>query len=211
MVSLTNSGARISASPSDIQRLAAEFQVQHFIRLPKLIGPKLLDLLAERTKQINFDRLEHKHVGAELGLNDNVTQALLSVLLNNETLFGFVQSVTNCPPIGSFIGRVYRYLPEADHFDEWHDDLIKHRVVALSVNLGKVPYEGGLLQLRDNSTGTIQQITNTGFGDAILFQLCEGLEHRRTAVKGTIAKTAIAGWFRTQPSFLQLLKNPERS
>jgi hypothetical protein len=80
-------------------------------------------------------------------------------------------------------------------------------MVALSINLGKEPYLGGVLELRQKKSGRIvQQVSNTGFGDAILFQLDDSLEHRRTAVLGKTAKTAFAGWFRSEPGFLELIK-----
>jgi hypothetical protein len=71
----------------------------------------------------------------------------------------------------------------------------------MSVNLGG-DYQGGVLQIRERDSQCIcHQVTNTGPGDAIVFRLDPRLQHRITDVEGSTAKTAYAGWFRSQPDF----------
>jgi hypothetical protein len=67
--------------------------------------------------------------------NDPICIGLLTVLANDHRLFDFVRQVTSCPAIGSFIGRCYRMLPNAGHYDSWHDDVANHRMIAMSLNL----------------------------------------------------------------------------
>jgi 2OG-Fe(II) oxygenase superfamily len=74
-------------------------------------------------------------------------------------------------------------------------------LLALSINLGKQSYEGGVLEIRRHKSQESVQVVNTEFGDAILFRLADYLEHRVTNVEGTVPKTAFAGWFRSQPDF----------
>ena len=38
-------------------------------------------------------------------------------------------------------------------------------------------------------------VANTGAGDALLFALGRGLQHRIRPIAGTVPKTAFAGWF----------------
>jgi hypothetical protein len=78
--------------------------------------------------------------------------------------------------------------------------------VALSINISKQSYEGGLLELKNLDNQVIESIANTVFGDAILFRLAGHLEHRRTVVRGNVPKTAIAGWFRSEPQFMDLIR-----
>jgi hypothetical protein len=67
-------------------------------------------------------------------------------------------------------------------------------------------YEGGLLQLREaGSKEILSEAANTGPGDAILFRIADHPEHRVTALKGTVPKTAFAGWFKSEPEFLSLM------
>ena len=67
-------------------------------------------------------------------------------------------------------------------------------------------YQGGVLMIREGETKRIlTELTNTGFGDAILFSVDANLEHRVSDVEGTAAKTALAGWFESEPDYRMLL------
>ena len=98
-------------------------------------------------------------------------------------MFQMVQQVTGCGPIGCFTGRVYRMLPGPGHYDSWHTDAIEHRIVGMSVNLGRGMYTGGVFQLRElRSQKLLSEVANTGPGDAILFRISPDLAHRVTPV-----------------------------
>ena len=98
-------------------------------------------------------------------------------------------------------------VPGGGHYDSWHGDEGFDRMVAMSVNLSSKPYEGGVLQIRDNNTaGILHEVANTGFGDAILFRIGPGLTHRVTTVEGSLPKTAFAGWFRSRPFYRDLVR-----
>jgi 2-oxoglutarate-Fe(II)-dependent oxygenase superfamily protein len=127
-------------------------------------------------------------------------RALLLFLCNDVALFELVRAITGCDRIGAFVGRVYRMLPGAEHEGTWHDDLLEGRMVAMSVNLGDAPYSGGVLEIRGRqSKRVLHRVANTGFGDAVIFRIGRELQHRVTAVKGTVPKTAYAGWFISGP------------
>jgi predicted 2-oxoglutarate/Fe(II)-dependent dioxygenase YbiX len=68
----------------------------------------------------------------------------------------------------------------------------------MSINLEAQPYEGGALMIREReSERVIEQIENTGAGDAVLFRIDPAFQHRATAVTRGV-KTAFAGWFRSE-------------
>jgi hypothetical protein len=74
------------------------------------------------------------------------------------------------------------------------------RVVAVSINLSTGVYGGGVLRIRKvGSQQILSEAHNTGFGDALIFRVDPSLEHRITPVEGDVPKTAMAGWFKTQP------------
>jgi hypothetical protein len=205
LVCLTKSGAVYSGSATDLARLRREFDRQHCSRLPRLLEHSLLALVQQQLEQATFEERRHKGVGVELCMQQNVAAGLLHFLANDPALFKLVRELTGCGPIGCFTGRVYRIFPESGHYDNWHKDTIEQRMIAMSINLSTEVYSGGLLQLRHTSSEQIlYQIANTGPGDAIIFRLAEDLYHRVTSVQGTAAKTAFAGWFRSQPQFLPL-------
>ena len=136
----------------------------------------------------------------------NATLAWLLLLVNDERVLAIVRSITGCAPIGHFDGRVYRLEPSTEHHDSWHNDLGEGRLVALSVNLAKEPYEGGALEVRDRRTGASVEVRSARSGDALLFGLGEHLEHRVLPVTGGSARTVFAGWFKAGPSFLSLVR-----
>jgi len=66
----------------------------------------------------------------------------------------------------------------------------------MSINLSPQVYDGGSLQIKHcDSDEILQEIHNTGLGDALLFRISGHLVHRVLGVKGDIPKTAFAGWF----------------
>lgn len=133
--------------------------------------------------------------------------ALLLFVANDPRLFEIVRDLTGCGPIGCFDGRVYRIDPAQDHHDSWHSDVGEERLVAMSVNLGREPYAGGTVQIRDEGTGrVISEVANRVPGDALIFDIDERLRHRVSAVEGHVPRTAFAGWFKSEPSFREVLR-----
>jgi hypothetical protein len=87
-----------------------------------------------------------------------------------------------------------------------------HRMVAMSVNLAREPYTGGVLQIRDERSGEIvHEQPPVDRGDAVVFRLAESLRHQVTPVKGEVARTSFAGWFKSRPTFRSILKGAEWS
>lgn len=211
MIQITKLGIMVSGAQENLSRLKTDFATKHYVHLPQLIEPGLLQLLSQRLNQAKFKRREHKGIGVELCLEDDRVEGLVAFLTNNSKLFEVVETVTGCAHIGCFNGRVYRIVENKGHYDSWHSDLIDDRLVAMSINLGQEPYAGGTLELRNHATKKIlNRIENTGFGDGIIFRLSPNLQHRITEVKGNVPKTALAGWFCSKPDFFkQLNENPK--
>jgi hypothetical protein len=207
MVQLTRSGLTLPSQP-DLDRLRAEFDRQHCIRLPGLLEPALLNFVRDRLEEAEFNERTHDDIGAELCLRHDVVLDLLHFLANDHKLFTLVQQLTGCDHIGCFVGRIYRMVPGSGHYDSWHSDTRDHRLIGLSLNLGTPGYEGGVFQLRERrSKDILCEVANTGSGDAILFRIAGDLIHQVTPVEGTTPKTAFAGWFHARPEFLSLLAN----
>jgi len=210
MIQITRSGEVIAGTTTQLEHLSLQFDQQHYVRLTEFLPPKLLNLIQNQIKQTDFYERIHEGIGSnkELCMQTGIAVSLLHFLLNNQSLFQIVQAVTRCEQIGSFEGRMYRVIPGCGHHDSWHDDMVEHRLVALSINLSEEIFCDGTLQVRDrNSKQILNEVANVGFGDAVIFRLAHHLEHRVTEVTGKASKTAFAGWFKSQPSFLSLLKN----
>jgi 2OG-Fe(II) oxygenase superfamily len=209
MIQITRTGTLVTQSSDELAGLRTAFADQHCVRLPKLLSPELLEFVQRGIRDADFSERVHEGIGSnkELCLYNTSVSVLLHFLINGEALFRVIREITGCLRIGCFFGRVYRFSPDADHHDAWHSDMIEHRLIAMSINLSPEVYFGGILQIRDaKSKQVLHEVANTGFGDAIIFRLADCLQHRVTKVEGTHPKTAFAGWFRSEPDFLSLLK-----
>jgi hypothetical protein len=206
VIQLSQTGVSLSFAREELSSLAERFTSDYHITLPQLIAPDLLTSIARRLESSSFAIRVYEGLGQDLYPEDARLGASLNFLCNNRKLFDFIQQVTACGQLGCFVGKVYRMAPDASHYDSWHDDNVDDRRIAMSINLTMEPYTGGTLEIRDSqSRKTLKQIENFGFGDAVVFPITEGLEHRRTPVSGSVAKTAFAGWFKSKPDFREVL------
>src|SRR5688500_12225351 len=112
------------------------------------------------------------------------------MLLNNPSLVDVIQQITSRSTLGSYLGRIRRELPHTGQHGSWHNDAGPKRLIAITVNLGVEPYSGGLFQMREKgSKRLLAEIANTGLGDAVIFQVGPGYEHRTNPVEGAVART----------------------
>lgn len=207
MLQVTKLGTVFSGSPEDLASLRRQFDRDHCIRLRKLLAPELLPLIQPLIDRAEFRPKQYEQVGSELYMAANPARDLLHFLANDPALFRFVQQVSGCGRIGSFLGRVYRMLPGPSHSFVWHDDMVEHRMLAMSINLSTAAFAGGVLEIRDvKSKRILHRAGQLGWGDALLFRIAAHLEHRVTPLEGTIPKTAFAGWFQSQPDFYACLR-----
>lgn len=187
-----------------------KYDRDNYVILPQLYEPPLLEEIMRRVDAAPFVPRDHVDVGAELCMDDSVTESMLGFFPNNPAFLRLVEQITGQPRLGEFTGRVYRMTSSDGHYDGWHDDCCDQRVVTMSLNLSLKAYAGGALQMKlRDSDEIIQEIHNVGFGDALLFRISKQLIHRVQEVTGDIPKTAFAGWFLDVEDFLSNL--PKRS
>jgi hypothetical protein len=201
MIQITTARFRLDAGEGEHAALAAEFSGRHLVSLPDFLDASLLRLIESRLPAAQFtSRTGANGEEIEQTLADPSLIALFAVALNDPQLFAFIERLTLCGRIGSFVGRVYRRGkpkggPRSQYYP-WHNDVAKGRMVGLSVNLSTTPYEGGLLQIRDARTEAILgEKANVGYGDAMLFRISEDLEHQVTPVTSDAPRLVLAGWF----------------
>ncbi len=191
----------------DIPAVRRAFRSRHAVILKKFISKDLCIQIQREIAEGNFYRKRHKEIAIEICMRENRTTSLLNFLLNDPRLFRFIEAVTDCPRVLCFSGRLFSFVPGKGHYDSWHDDINKVRLIGLSINFSRRPYEGGVFQLRDKKTHRLYfQYANHGLGDAILFDIKPFLQHQVTEVTGDHPRTVYAGWFQRKPSYLALLK-----
>lgn len=206
LIQLTRDKIIIRGSKANLASLKSVFLAQRWLRLPQFASPEILRLVQSGLSENAFQTRIHEGIGRELATGADAGWSLLTVLFNDLALFETMREITGCQEIQCFTGRIYRMNSGSDHYDSWHDDVAGHRLVAMSLNLAEEPHQGGVLQIRDRATRQIlAEVDNTIYGDAIIFDISPDLQHRVTSVVGAVPRTAFAGWFRSYPSFRQLL------
>jgi hypothetical protein len=199
LVRATRHGTEVSSTAAELENARALFARHHYFRLTDLLDPELLEWIQARIAAsafYDFSHGEHGEIAGEHRLRDDVLTPLLEFVVNCPRLWNVIESVTGCPAIGSFRGRVFRRTSQAGHFDSWHNDVKEDRMMAMSLNLSLTPFEGGTLAIRDvSSQRVLAEIENPRAGDAVVFRISPDLEHRVARVTGTAARIAYSGWF----------------
>ena len=207
MLQLTRSALVCTETPESLAEMRRCFDRSHALRLPGLFHAELLDFVQRSIRTARFADRADEGLTLERCMDPNPMLGMLYLIANDGRLFDVIRRMTGCGPIGSFIGRVYLRLAAAGHYDRWHSDINGVRLIGMSVNLTDGEFEGGRFELRQTGSDTLEwAVANTGPGDAILFRIAEGLQHRVTAVEGHVARVAFAGWFQSGPDLLSLLK-----
>lgn len=192
------------ARAGDLSALHAHFEARHFVRLPRLLDAALLDLVVKQVEEGTFVDRAHHGIGTELCLVPGVATGVLQMLFNDPAMLDAVAAITGCEG-RCFDGRVYRLSPTEGHYDSWHSDVGEDRLVALSLNLSREPYQGGDLEIRPAAAKeATETVANHDFGSAVMFRISPALRHRVNAVQGTAPRTVFAGWFRSTPDFQDL-------
>src|SRR6266700_8438850 len=117
----------------DVERLKLEFSEKHFVLLPRLLEPALLDFLFHRLEQAEWRDKEHKGIGTEVVSDDSPSLGLLHFLANAPAFLAAVGEITGCMDMTWFGGRIYRFIANSGHHDTWHSDYLDGRLVGMSL------------------------------------------------------------------------------
>ena len=199
VLSVGRSGIQIAGDVEDLRR---QFVEQPYVDLPGFVAPGLLSIVERAVEQGDFADRAHPGIGTEVCLESGAATSACQLVFNDPALLDAVTRIAGCSALRCFDGRVYRLEPQSGHYDSWHSDAALDRIVGLSVNLSREPYDGGVLEIRRAVVAEAEHTVGSGaFGSAVLFRISPELRHRVTAVHGERPRTAYAGWFRTSPDF----------
>jgi hypothetical protein len=201
LIGLAPGGIAFAESRAAIERARKAFAREHCVMIPRFLSTDLLRLLQLDVARGEFRRQIHARLGgSDLSLPHNNAAGALLFIMNDSRLFAALEEVTGCGRLRAVTGSIRRAVAGKGKVLSWHDDNLKNRRVAITINLSPKKYRGGLLQIRDRRTQQIvREIANVGPGDAVLFRVSPNLEHRNTEVIGETPKTAFSGWFHSRP------------
>jgi len=210
MIAVTSHGAIRNATPAVFADARSRYERDGCLKLSGLLDDTLRALLLDGVLGAHFYERVHPGIGVEACVSPGGLTSALELMFNDQRLFELIRELTGCGPIGCFVGRVYRLVPQAGHYDSWHNDVGAGRMIALSINLGREAFQGGVLQIRrEDSPLAVREIANRVPGDAILFRIDPANRRRVAPLEGPVPRTVYAGWFCSEPDFETLFK--ERS
>jgi hypothetical protein len=206
MIQISSTATIRTGSPRAFADARAEFEARGFLKLPGFFAPAFLRATLDAIDRATFVDRVHDGIGVEQCLAPGVLPGALELACNDRVLFDLVDELTGCGSIGCFEGRVYRMAGGEGHYDSWHSDVGEDRLIAMSVNLGRAAFQGGVLQIRRaRSDAPPFQVENHTAGDAVIFRIDPAYRHRVGPIAPGGARTAYAGWFRARPDFAALL------
>lgn len=205
VVRITASETQVVGSENARKRVREEFDRVHCIALTQFLAPDLLAEVQAEVDDAHFDFRSIPGLKAEECMETNRIYARLHLLMNDDTLLRAVDELTGVSA-SYFLGRVYRKVPGRGHRAEWHDDCKNQRLLGVTVNLGRRPYEGGALQMRRlGSTHVFCEARPAQPADALLFRIDPAFQHRADDVTGDTPRTVLTGWFHAGGTFKSLL------
>lgn len=203
MLQITRSGTSLVRDAAWEAQKAA-FKERHLARLNNFVEPGLLATMKAMLDAGTFHHADHPAqdddgkdfvLATELRLDINDPLArLLRFITCREDLFQAIGELTDADDaILGFFGRCFKRLPE--HYDGWHQDSIKGRLVGLSLGLQPEPFVGGEFQMTNSNTGVTTTFPPPSFGEATIFDISPHLVHRVRRVKTETPRISWAGWF----------------
>jgi hypothetical protein len=196
-VRLTANDTLIENDPMRDAALAAQFARRHVLELPDLLQPDVLERLAPTIRAARFVPRAVEGVGARLRERPTRLGNLLCLLLRGQALRDWLARITGVSPLAGVTGAVARFECGGGQSLDWHNDITAAgRLLAVTINIGDAPYEGGAFEMRHRDTKEILfRHSHRRPGSALVFRVSKALEHRVTPVSAGGPRTVFSGWF----------------
>jgi len=165
--------------------------------LEAFVDDQLLKLLASIWSSASFMPSPVDRVGLRSVEAPGHAGAALCLALARPEVLRIIGSLLDGPVLTGVAGAIAQFAAGTDERLDWHDDLAEpQRRLAITINLGATPYHGGAFEFRDLASGAppIRHLHSTP-GEALLFPIGAGLQHRVLPVTGGGPRTVFAGWF----------------
>src|SRR5882672_611397 len=135
MLQLTRAALLCTETSDALEAMRRSFDVSNAILLPRFLDTELLGLVRQAVRETPFSDRKDEGLAYEECMSHNNILGLLHLIMNDRRVFELIRGITDCSPIGSFAGRIYRMRAGAGHFDRWHSDMDGARLIGVSVNL----------------------------------------------------------------------------
>jgi hypothetical protein len=200
-VRLTAHETLIDGDDESDAALAAQFADRHVLEFPDLLQPDVLERLAPAIRTARFVPRSEDGVGARLRERPTRLGNILCFLLQRDALRDWLTRITGVSPLVAVNGAVARFECGGGQGLDWHNDRDQTgRLLAVTINIGDVPYEGGVFEMRRCDTGEVLFAHyHQRPGSALVFRVSKALEHRVTSVSAGGPRTVFSGWYLRKP------------
>jgi hypothetical protein len=184
-------------SADELAALRGAFSRQRAVVLSDFLTDELRKMLGRLWRAATFAPQTLPGLGGRAIETPGRTADALCLMLARPQLYRWLEGLTGCAPLGGVTGDVAQLAAGSGDGLLWHDDRGEpDRRLAVTVNLGEAPHEGGVFELRRRATGEVVfRHAHRTSGEALIFEIAAGLEHRVLPVTGGGPRTAFAGWF----------------
>ena len=183
VLQLQHNRTLIDVSEDRFRSAQEHFRTYSYLKLSNFVEASLLERLLDLLDRTEFYERVHPGIGIEICAQPGPVTGALELMMNDGPLQTFISELTGCGPIGCYEGRIYRLNPADGHYDSWHSDVGQDRLLAVSINLSRMPFEGGRLQIRRaDSEEILAEVDNPTPGDAVMFKVDPSMRHRVASV-----------------------------
>ena len=166
-----------------------------------LVDPRFLQLLTRVLASARFEPSAIERIGVRTTEVPGIAGDALCLALGRPDVLELMTSLIGGKPLTGVAGAVARIDRRSRGYLDWHDDLAEpQRRLAITINLGDRSYRGGEFESRDlDAPGVLFRHLHTRAGDALIFPIGPGLQHRVLPVTGGGPRMVFAGWFLGNP------------
>jgi hypothetical protein len=165
--------------------------------LQRFLADELLRLLARTLSDAHFVPSNIDDVGARTIETPGHAGLALCLALERPEVLRMMESLIGDAKLTEVTGAIAQFGAATSHQLGWHDDRVdSRRKLAITINLGTIEYEGGVFEFRDlKSDAPTFRHVHSRPGEALLFPIGPGLQHRVLPVTAGGPRTVFAGWF----------------
>jgi hypothetical protein len=151
LAQISLSGVRLPKRPKALAAAAARFRCSHYVKLHRFLDPAMLGFVRRKLAASGWKNYRDDG-GSEMESRPGAATDTLLFFMNHPALFERIRFITKCRPIRSFAGRGYKLVAKGKDAMHWHDDCLDGRLIAVSINLGRMRHKGGVLHMRKKKT-----------------------------------------------------------
>lgn len=189
----------IDDAPAMVARARATFADRHAIILPSAFEPAFLRTILAVCRRGPFVQEHIGKIGWRTIEEKDAAGAALRFALERPAFVRWLETISGGETLRRLAGVVAEIGAGTGQELGWHNDLQSgalDRRLAVTLHLSDADYDGGVFEMRDESSGRL--LVREGAlapGSIMVFRIRDDLRHRVTPVTAGGPRRVFAGWF----------------